>query len=72
MKSVLVAVVFVTACGGKKAPPANPSNVEPNGSGSGSEVSKDCPATINCMPPTEGPCPTADIKERCPQTQITY
>ncbi len=74
MKQLWIALVLCAACGGKKPaqqPPSNTGSGSGAGSGSGSATA-DCPATLDCMPPTDGPCPPPGFKERCPNTQITY
>jgi hypothetical protein len=76
MKSILCVLLFVMACGGKKAAPAAPSNDKPAataGSDTGSAAT--CPATLNCQPPTDDKdalckLSAADLKQRCPNTKV--
>ena len=68
MRKLLWIALFVVACGGKKPPPP-----ATQGSGTGSATQPaDCPDHIDCMPPNDEPCPPPGLKERCPNTMITY
>ena len=71
MKSLWM-VLFLVACGGAAAKPATVSNDKPVANDA---AAPDCPATLNCQPPTndENPVcslPAPERQKRCPNTRF--
>jgi hypothetical protein len=76
LKALAFALIVVSCAGNSNQgspaqPPANP----PPGGSAGSSAA-DCPATLDCMPPTNDKSalcqlPADALKRRCPNTQVT-